>query len=623
VEKPALQLENPRFLSKTQAKIKRVAQQNRRKQALNFKWKIEVSKRWKQADVQLAKLLRQAEHQCQDWAHQIIAQVVSRNSMVATEKLNIASSIVEKISMRVLLIYPLFPKTFWSYEKILELVNRKVLLPPLGLITVAAILPQDWEFKLVDRNIRAVSESEWEWADLVILSGMIVQKVDLLAQIQEAKRRGKFVAVGGPYATSVPNEPEVAGADYLILDEGEITLPQFVEALQRGERQGIFRANGEKPDVTHTPIPRYDLLEFDAYDSMSIQFSRGCPFQCEFCDIIVLYGRKPRTKTPQQLLQELDCLYQLGWRGGVFMVDDNFIGNKRNVKLLLKELKDWQKAHRYPFRFDTEASLDLAQDSELIELMLECNFAAVFLGIETPDPDSLQLTKKYQNTRSSLLEAVDTITRSGLRVIAGFIIGFDGEKPGAGERIVQFAELTGIPTTTFAMLQALPHTALWHRLEKEGRLQDKDGTINQATLMNFVPTRPIEEIAREYVEAFWQLYDPIQYLDRIYRYFLKLGSPKVRPPFQLPSGVILRALLIVIWRQGIKRRTRWKFWHHLIQILRKNPGVAEQYLAVCAHNEHFLEYRQIVRNQIEAQLAEFLASQPAPPIAVVSGYSQA
>lgn len=514
--------------------------------------------------------------------------------------------------MRILLVYPLFPKTFWSYEKILELVNRQVLLPPLGLVTVAALLPQEWEFKLVDRNIRALTEAEWEWAEIIIFSAMIVQKEDLLHQIQAAKQRGKRVAVGGPYPTSSPQDVAAVGADYLILDEGEITLPMFVEAIQRGDTSGTFRT-AEKPDVTTTPIPRFDLLELDAYDSMSVQFSRGCPFQCEFCDIIVLYGRKPRTKTPAQLLAELDYLYALGWRRGVFMVDDNFIGNKRNVKLLLQELKIWQAEHQYPFRFNTEASIDLAQDPELIDLMVECYFDAVFLGIETPDEESLQLTKKFQNTRTSLAESVDIITRAGLRPIAGFIIGFDGEKSGAGSRIVRFAELTAIPTTTFAMLQALPNTALWHRLEKEGRLRGKNGNINQTTLMNFIPTRPLADIAREYVEAFWELYDAECYLDRTYRCFLKLGAPKCQPPAKMPAWVDIRALLIVCWRQGIKRRTRWKFWHHLFSIIKHNPPVWDHYLAVCAHNEHFLEYRQIVREQVEAQLQEFLAQEESLP----------
>ncbi|NEO63294.1 MAG: B12-binding domain-containing radical SAM protein, partial [Moorea sp. SIO4G2] len=366
--------------------------------------------------------------------------------------------------MRVLLLYPLFPKSFWSMEKTIELVNRKALMPPLGLVTVAAILPQTWSFKLVDRNVSEVTEAEWDWAEMVILSGMIVQKKDFLELIQEAKRRGKKVAVGGPYPTTSPHEPEAAGADYLILDEGEITLPMFVSAIERGESQGVFRANGEKPDVTETPIPRFDLLDLEAYDTMAIQFSRGCPFQCEFCDIIVLYGRKPRTKAPEQLLAELERLLELNFQGGIFLVDDNFIGNKRNVKILLKAMKVWMAEHEYPFSFITEASVDLAQDQELMDLMVDCNFKVVFLGIETPDEDSLTLTKKFQNTRDSLSESVDAITNAGLRVMAGFIMGFDGEKPGAGDRIVQFIEKTSIPIALFSMLQALPNTALWHRL---------------------------------------------------------------------------------------------------------------------------------------------------------------
>jgi radical SAM superfamily enzyme YgiQ (UPF0313 family) len=277
-------------------------------------------------------------------------------------------------------------------------------------------------------------------------------------------------------------------------------------------------------------------------------------------------------------------------------------------------LKTWQAEHQYPFRFNTEASIDLAADGELMDLMVECYFDAVFLGIETPDEESLEMTKKFQNTRGSLADSVEQIIRAGLRPMAGFIIGFDGEKKGAGDRIALFAEQTAIPTTTFAMLQALPNTALWHRLEKEGRLREaKDGNINQTTLMNFQPTRPLEDIAREYVEAFWQLYDPEQYLDRTYRCFLKLGAPKCHPPAKVPEWVDVRALAIVIWRQGIKRNTRWKFWHHLFGIFKHNPAVWEHYLTLCAHNEHFLEYRQIVRDEIEAQLADYLAQQPSQP----------
>jgi len=517
--------------------------------------------------------------------------------------------------MNVLLIYPLFPKSFWSFEKTLALLDRKAMLPPLGLVTVAAILPQEWNFKLVDRNIRQITEAEWAWADLVILSAMIVQKEDLLAQIQEAKRRGKSVGVGGPYATALPQEVTEVGTDYLILDEGEITLPLFVEAIARGETQGIFRSGGEKPDVSKTPIPRFDLLEFDAYAEMSVQFSRGCPFQCEFCDIIVLYGRKPRTKTPAQLLAELDYLYELGWRRSIFMVDDNFIGNKRNVKLFLKELQPWMVAHHYPFSFATEASIDLAQDQELMDAMVRCNFGAVFLGIETPDEESLAFTQKYQNTRDSLSEAVNRITRSGLRVMAGFIIGFDGEKSGAGERIVKFVEQTSIPTALFSMLQALPDTALWHRLAKENRLRSKSANINQTTLMNFVPTRPLAEIASEFVEAFWELYEPSRFLDRAYRHYRILGEatyPKKGKGAKKPlNWKVLRALLIICWRQGVLRQTRWQFWRNLWNMYKYNPGGISSYLAVCAQIEHFLEYRQIVRDEIEAQVAEFLAAEAA------------
>jgi radical SAM superfamily enzyme YgiQ (UPF0313 family) len=512
--------------------------------------------------------------------------------------------------MRVLLLYPLFPKSFWSFEKTLALVNKKALLPPLGLITVAAILPQDWEFKLVDRNIRDVTESEWGWAELVIISGMIVQKEDFLAQVRAAKGRGKFVAAGGPYPTASPHEVQWAGTDYLVLDEGEFTLPMLVEALARGETNGTFRS-AEKPDLTQTPIPRYDLLDLDAYDTMSIQFSRGCPFQCEFCDIIVLYGRKSRTKTPAQLLRELDYLYDLGRRGSIFMVDDNFIGNKRNVKLLLRELKGWMAERNYPFSFTTEASVDLAQDAELMELMVECNFTVVFLGIETPDGESLALTKKFQNARDPLVTSVETITKSGLRVIAGFIIGFDGEKTGAGDRIVQFVEEAAIPLPFFSMLQVLPNTALWHRLAKEGRLLNYDGNINQTTLMNFIPTRPIQDIAHEYVEAFWRLYDPETYLDRTFRHFMNLGIvPRTGKAFRFSrkTWVSLRAGLILLWRQGIVRSTRQKFWSNLFKVFKRSPSLVEPYLTVCAYIEHFVEYRQIIRDNIESQLAEQIIS---------------
>ncbi|MDX2271723.1 MAG: B12-binding domain-containing radical SAM protein [Cyanobacteriota bacterium] len=506
--------------------------------------------------------------------------------------------------MNVLLFSPIFPKTFWSFERVLQLVGRQVLLPPLGLITVAALLPQDWNFRLVDRNIAPALEADWQWADLIVISAMMVQKADFLFLIQEGKRRGKRVAVGGPYPTSLPEEALAAGADYLVLDEGEHTIPMFVQALAQGDPQGIFRSP-DKPDITQTPIPRYDLLNLSAYDSMSVQFSRGCPFQCEFCDIIVLYGRKPRTKTPEQLLAELQTLYDLGWNRSVFVVDDNFIGNQRNVKVLLRQLIPWMQERGYPFSFITEASVNLAEDPELLELMVEAGFDSVFLGIETPDEASLDLTKKFQNNRQPLVESCQRITQAGLRLLAGFIIGFDGEKAGAGQRIVQFVEETGIPDAMFSMLQALPGTALWARLEKEGRLRDLGTGMNQSTLMNFEPTRPLQQIAEEYVQAFWELYEPERFLRRCYRYALQLGSPKGKRPFKLPQWPEVRGLLTVAWLQGIQRaETRRLFWSQLWSLWQNNPAAIVPYLTVCAHGEHFFEFRQEVRQQIGSQLAE-------------------
>lgn len=516
--------------------------------------------------------------------------------------------------MRALLLYPLFPKSFWSFDKALELIGRKVSLPPLSLTTVAAILPQSWEFRLVDRNVGYESEADWYWADLVIISGMIVQKDDLLFLVEAAKRRKKLVAVGGPYATSVPEPILEAGADFLVLDEGEITLPMLVEALEKGETAGIFRSHGEKPDVTTTPIPRFDLLDLHAYSDMSVQFSRGCPYQCEFCDIIVLYGRKPRTKTPAQLLAELQRLYELGWRRSIFIVDDNFIGNKRNAKLMLRELAPWMAERGYPFSFSTEASVDLAQDQELLDLMIAANFTAVFLGIETPDTDSLSLTQKFQNTRNSLIESVQTINQAGLRVMAGFIIGFDGEKTGAGDRIIDFVEATAIPQALFSMLQALPNTALSDRLRKEGRLLETEDTANihQTTLINFIPTRPLEEIAQEYVRCFWELYEPDRYLARVYRHFINMKPQQHKRKFKLPELTDLRALFIICWRQGFKYNTRWQFWQQLFSILRRNPGVFKHYLTNCAHLEHFIDYRQIVRHEIETQLDHYRSKERVP-----------
>jgi radical SAM superfamily enzyme YgiQ (UPF0313 family) len=513
----------------------------------------------------------------------------------------------QRVVLRVLLVYPQFPKTYWSFNHALHLLGRKVLLPPLGLITVAGLLPDDWALKLVDCNIRPVKPEEWLWADLVIASAMLVQKRDLQNQISLAKALGLPVAVGGPFPTSTPDAPELEQADYLVLDEGEITIPLLVDALKGGVQQGRFSAHGERPDVTHSPIPRFDLLDRQAYSMMAIQFSRGCPFQCEFCDIIVLYGRKPRTKHPSQILAELNVLHELGWRNEIFLVDDNFIGNKRNVKLLLPALQQWQEKHGHPFVFTTEASVDLAEDEPLMQAMVACGFRRVFLGIETPDQDSLRITNKHQNTRSPLADAVDRITSHGLEVMAGFILGFDGEKPGAGERITAFVTQTGIPLAMVGVLQALPNTALWQRLEMEHRLlQHVEGFDEgvQTHLLNFTPSRPIHELAAEFLQTFADLYEPIPYLERVYGYCCKLARGRHR---QLRGGNqgpgLMRGVMILCWRQGLVRETRWVFWRRLLQICLNHPQVLDEYLWLLMLNEHFSDYQAGVREQVEQQLA--------------------
>jgi radical SAM superfamily enzyme YgiQ (UPF0313 family) len=508
--------------------------------------------------------------------------------------------------MKALLIYPQFPQSFWSYDRFMEIAGLKAVLPPLGIITVAALLPQDWEIRFYDRNVNLETDADWEWCDLIILSAMLVQKLDFQNLIKKAVRLGKKVAVGGPYPTSIPQDALECGADYLVLDEGELTIPLFLEALEQGNEKGIFRSV-EKPDVSQSPLPRFDLLERDAYLMMAIQFSRGCPFNCEFCDIITLYGRKPRTKEPHQAIKELQALYDLGWRGSLFIVDDNFIGNQRNVKRFLRELIVWMKQHDYPFSFITEASVNLAEDDELLHLMNEAGFYAVFLGIETPDQDSLQVTQKLQNTRNPLIEACQKINQAGMLIYAGFILGFDGERSGAGERIQAFVEQTSIPQPMLGILQALPNTALWKRLQTEQRLVEGVGVTevgDQNTLMNFTPTRPIAEIAREYTEGFWRLYEPSNYLRRCFQQCLSINSSsKRKQTMQFSPGKGLRLVAQLIWLQGLQRpEIRGQFWGQLWTILRTKPQVLNMYLGLCAAGEHFWEYRALARERITQQL---------------------
>lgn len=508
--------------------------------------------------------------------------------------------------MKALLLYPRFPQTFWSYDRFMQMAGLKAFIPPLGIITVAALLPKDWEIRFCDRNLKYETDADWEWCDIVILSAMLAQKLDFHELIRKAVQCGKKVAVGGPYPTSVPQDALNSGANYLILDEGEITVPQFIEAINQGQSQGIFRA-AEKPDVTLSPMPRFDLLQQDQYLMMAIQFSRGCPFNCEFCDIISLYGRKPRTKEPSQTLAELQALYDLGWRGSILIVDDNFIGNQRNVKRLLRALIPWMQENNYPFTFLTEASVNLAEDAELLELMAQAGFYGVFLGIETPDQDSLQVTRKVQNTRNPLVEACRTINQAGLLIYAGFIIGFDGERTGAGERIQAFVEETNIPQPMLGILQALPNTALWERLKQEQRLLAGVGGVevgDQNSIMNFLPTRPLDEVCQEYVAAIWTMYEPANYLRRCFQQCLNITpNPNLQQNMYFPPGKGIRLAAQLFWKQGWCRSSiRGQFWRQLWVLLRTKPQFLNMYLGLCAAGEHFWEYRDLARKRITQQL---------------------
>jgi len=510
--------------------------------------------------------------------------------------------------MKALLLYPCFPQTFWSYDRFIKMAGLKAFIPPLGIITVAALLPHDWEIRFYDRNVNSETDADWEWCDIVFLSAMLAQKSDFHNLIRKAVRLGKKVAVGGPYPTSIPQDALASEADYLILDEGEITIPLFLQAIASGQGQGIFRT-AEKPDITISPMPRFDLLKRDDYLMMALQFSRGCPFNCEFCDIINLYGRKPRTKETSQTLAELQALYDLGWRGSIFIVDDNFIGNQRNVKRLLRELIPWMQERHYPFTFLTEASINLAEDAELLQLMAQAGFYGVFLGIETPDTDSLQITRKVQNTRHPLVDACRTINQAGLLIYAGFIIGFDGELAAAGERIQAFVEETSIPQPMLGILQALPNTALWERLKKEQRLLEGVGGIevgDQNSLMNFIPTRPLPEVATEYIEAIWTMYEPANYLRRCFQQCLNITpNPHLQQNMYFPPGKGLRLLAQLLWNQGwCRSEIRGQFWRQLWAILRTKPQFLNMYLGLCAAGEHFWEYRVLARERITQQLGK-------------------
>jgi radical SAM superfamily enzyme YgiQ (UPF0313 family) len=486
----------------------------------------------------------------------------------------------------------------------------------LGLLTVAALLPQTWELRLADLNTRDLQEEDWRWADLLMISAMYVQREGLWALAQEARRRGKTSVAGGPYPSSLPEDALEAGCDFVVRGEAENAIHPLLEAMRHG-KTGVINAP-EFPDLTASPIPRYDLLRFKDYVNLSIQTSRGCPFDCEFCDVVHLFGRKPRYKTPPQVLAELETIYRLGFTGNILICDDNFIGSKEQAWALLTELTPWMKKRGAPFTFMTQVSVNLGRDLALVDLMTANNLGTVFIGIESPDEKALATSHKFHNLKNPLVESINHLKKNGMTVLGSFIFGLDGETPGTGRRIGAFVEQTAIPINMLGLLQAPPHTPLWNRLEREGRLrQDFRGGGGSFSGMNFIPGRPEAEILQEYLETWDYLYEPSRYLSRAYRYYLEMRPTRLAkaiaagvapPPENLPNPrqswrcwlYEIRAFVWLLWRQGIRSPYRLQFWTQLIGIWRKNPSRMVDYIAACIMGEDLFIMRNLMRENITA-----------------------
>jgi radical SAM superfamily enzyme YgiQ (UPF0313 family) len=510
------------------------------------------------------------------------------------------------MNRRVLLVSPRIPTTYWSYKYALPFVRKKALLPPLGLLTVAGMLPEDYELRLIDMNVEALRREDIEWADMVFLSAMIVQQKSFEQVVALCRECATPVVAGGPYPTS--SFQTIEGVDHFVLDEAECTLPEFLKDCERGEARHVYRAEG-KPDLDLTPLPRFDLVDVNLYESMPLQFSRGCPFDCEFCDIIELFGRKPRTKDPRQFMREVDHLYTTGFRGSLFIVDDNFVGNKNKAKKLLPPLAAWQKAHGYPFSVSTEASITLAQDEELLDLMVAAGFTMVFIGIETPDAKTLAMTHKTQNLREDVLSSVARIQQRGIEVSGGFIVGFDGETEDIFERQKEFIQKAGIPTAMVGLLIALPHTQLYRRLKKEGRiLAETHGNNTHDFDLNFVPYMPRQKLLSGYKWLLNQVYSPRNYFERSLTMIKRFAAGELE---RISRSVRLRdilALLRSLFRQGFSFYG-YHYLRYLIKVLATDVSLFPHAVTVAVRGHHFIRItREIMRaDAFRALIQETLA----------------
>lgn len=484
---------------------------------------------------------------------------------------------------KVLLIYPEFPRTFWSFKYALKFISKKSGMSPLGLITIASLLPDKWNKRLIDMNTSGLKDADILWADYVFLSAMDIQKTSARSVIDRCKRLRVKTVMGGPLVSS--NASDFNDVDHLLLNEGELTIPKFLKDLEHGNPRHIYDTAGWA-DISKTPVPSWDLLNLNHYACLNIQYSRGCPFDCEFCDITSLYGHIPRTKSAGQILRELEVIYQKGWRGGIFFVDDNFIGNRKKLKTeVLPALIDWMKKRKYPFNFLTEVSINLADDEGLMRLMVRAGFKSVFVGIETVDEKSLSECNKLQNKNRDMLECVKKIQRMGLQVQGGFIVGFDNDSPQIFGRMIRFIQDSGIVTAMVGLLNAPRRTKLYQRLASEGRISSEFNGNNTDMSINFIPKMNINTLISGYQEIVSTIYSPKHYYERITTFLkeyhpVQFGIPRIS--FE-NIGAFLRANL----RLGLFGRERLHYWKLFFWSLLNKPSVFPLAISMSIYGFHF------------------------------------
>jgi radical SAM superfamily enzyme YgiQ (UPF0313 family) len=489
---------------------------------------------------------------------------------------------MEKTSqMKILLLYPEFPDTFWSFKHAVTFIGKKAGNPPLGLVTIAAMLPTQWEKRLVDMNVTKLKQSDLDWADFVFISAMDVQRASARAVIALCKASQKTMVAGGPLFTAeYESFPDVK---YFVLNEGEITLPLFLADLEKGTPQRVYKTD-EFPDIRSTPVPMWELVDMNKYDSMNIQFSRGCPYNCEFCNVTALLGHRPRTKSKDQILAELDKLYSLGWRRSMFFVDDNFIGNKKELKRdILPALIEWRKG-KEGYLFTTEVSINLADDPELTDLMVKAGFINIFVGIETPDEDSLTECHKTQNKGRNLIESVKKLQRAGLQVMAGFIVGFDSDTPSIFQRQIDFIQKSGIVTAMVGLLQAPHGTQLYDRMVKDGRLLNEMSGDNADGTTNIIPKMDAEVLKSGYLGIIEQIYSPKLFYKRIKTFLEEYRPASMNVSIQLNE---VMALFRSIWKLGIIGRERWQYWNLFFWAIFHCPQKFPMAITLSIYGYHF------------------------------------